>query len=130
MTCTPRLLVAMVTASLWSATAIAQESYESIHKEASQKWAEFLGIADACSYSNRQDRIAAEAEKAAATLHPGIVAWITGEQAEAAKSLTVSWTLTYTVAKLNPSCLQADFLEQTWYRLMNEALDKIDRREN
>lgn len=103
-----------------------RDRYGSIYREAASKWAEFLGAADACAYRHRKALIKQEAEKAASVLTPGLIAWLTGAQADTAEDLVISMNLAYSTAQLNPSCLGADFLEQSWGDLMHRALDGLE----
>lgn len=105
--------------------AAAQASYEAIHRDAAQKWAEFLGMADSCSGRARGAEIRVEAEKAAAILRPGLMAWVSGARSTEADLLTANWNAHYAVARLKPNCLGADMLEQRWRDLMHRALEGI-----
>lgn len=101
------------------------DGYRQIYREAAVKWAEFLGVSDACSYRHRKAMIEEEAEQAAGILNPGLIAWLTGDQADTAEELVISMNLAYSTAQLSPSCMGAEFLEQSWGDLMHRALDSM-----
>lgn len=117
------LAAIIVTALMIPAAAAAEADRTALlYHDAANEWARWLGEADACTGRNREDDLRTEAERSAAILHPGLIAWATGRQDKAVSSLTTRWQLLYLAAKLSPNCLGAAMLEANYRKLLSDIL--------